>query len=576
MLSFLVDHRGEQAVFTGRHAVSQLGRRGPRPGPHDLPGPQGLDHGHADGARPPDGDPPGPHRPDDGGRGVGDERVHPRLARASTGRVRAAAGRWASRRRSSSGATTTTAATRRGSGGPTGATTSSPGSQVRAGLEPAGRGHPPSAATDISRGGRPSAGDTPARDRPPARRRQRHPRRMAAKPGRERLPLIASGPRSDSDLARAALGQGRAAGRRAGGQAAGDAGGERGPRRGGGPRGARPPPGRDGPADRHRARDDEGRGDEARAGDVVPRRRPRPRGVPRGVPAQARRAARLGAEGLVQEHAQGDRGRVRRADRRRCSPSSTRSRSPPPRSARSTGRASPDGREVAVKVQYPGVAAAVRSDMQNLGMIMRLMKRVAPGLDARAIAEEIRVRIGEELDYELEASNQRAMARVFRGPPVHLRPRGRRVAVARAGDGHRVRPGPRVRGAQGRAPGRAGPPRGDRLPLLLRLHVPPPPVLRRPPSGQLHAPRRRPRGLPRLRPLQADRRVGRRVRARGPAPDRRRRRGGARSGTWRPAASWPSPTRYEPGADHRPGPRHDVVVHRGPGGRAASRRSPPR
>jgi predicted unusual protein kinase regulating ubiquinone biosynthesis (AarF/ABC1/UbiB family) len=76
-----------------------------------------------------------------------------------------------------------------------------------------------------------------------------------------------------------------------------------------------------------------------------------------------------------------------------------------------------DGREVAVKVQYPGVAAAVRSDMQNLGMIMRLMKRVAPGLDARAIAEEIRVRIGEELDYELEASNQRAMARLFRGHP---------------------------------------------------------------------------------------------------------------------------------------------------------------
>ncbi|MEA2297362.1 MAG: hypothetical protein QOF77_298 [Solirubrobacteraceae bacterium] len=81
-----------------------------------------------------------------------------------------------------------------------------------------------------------------------------------------------------------------------------------------------------------------------------------------------------------------------------------------------------DGREVAVKVQYPGVAAAVRSDMQNLGMIMRLMKRVAPGLDARAIAREIRERIGEELDYELEASNQRAMARIFRDHPFILVP----------------------------------------------------------------------------------------------------------------------------------------------------------
>src|SRR6202030_2674010 len=60
-----------------------------------------------------------------------------------------------------------------------------------------------------------------------------------------------------------------------------------------------------------------------------------------------------------------------------------------------------DGREVAVKVQYPGVAAAVRADMQNLEMIMRLFKRMTPGLDVKAIAEEIRERIGEELDYEL-------------------------------------------------------------------------------------------------------------------------------------------------------------------------------
>jgi len=45
------------------------------------------------------------------------------------------------------------------------------------------------------------------------------------------------------------------------------------------------------------------------------------------------------------------------------------------------------------------------------------MKSVAPGLDVRATAEEIRGRIHEELDYELEAQNQRAMARIFRGHP---------------------------------------------------------------------------------------------------------------------------------------------------------------
>lgn len=76
-----------------------------------------------------------------------------------------------------------------------------------------------------------------------------------------------------------------------------------------------------------------------------------------------------------------------------------------------------DGRAVAVKVQYPGVAGAVRADMKNLGMIMRLMSRMAPGLDVQGIAEEIRLRIDEELDYELEAANQRAMARIFRGHP---------------------------------------------------------------------------------------------------------------------------------------------------------------
>jgi len=76
-----------------------------------------------------------------------------------------------------------------------------------------------------------------------------------------------------------------------------------------------------------------------------------------------------------------------------------------------------DGREVAVKVQYPGVAAAVRADMQNLDMIMRLLKRMTPGLDAKAIAAEVRERIVEELDYELEAQNHSALARIFRGHP---------------------------------------------------------------------------------------------------------------------------------------------------------------
>ncbi|HEY0344142.1 MAG TPA: AarF/ABC1/UbiB kinase family protein [Solirubrobacteraceae bacterium] len=81
-----------------------------------------------------------------------------------------------------------------------------------------------------------------------------------------------------------------------------------------------------------------------------------------------------------------------------------------------------DGRDVAVKVQYPGVAQAVRADMQNLGIILRLMKRVAPGLDPKAMGDEIRSRIDEELDYELEAQNQRTLARIFRGHPFIVVP----------------------------------------------------------------------------------------------------------------------------------------------------------
>jgi predicted unusual protein kinase regulating ubiquinone biosynthesis (AarF/ABC1/UbiB family) len=76
-----------------------------------------------------------------------------------------------------------------------------------------------------------------------------------------------------------------------------------------------------------------------------------------------------------------------------------------------------DGRDVAIKVQYPGVNDAVRADMQNLGMLMRLAKRITPQMDVKAVTDEIRVRITEELDYELEASNHRTLARLYRGHP---------------------------------------------------------------------------------------------------------------------------------------------------------------
>jgi predicted unusual protein kinase regulating ubiquinone biosynthesis (AarF/ABC1/UbiB family) len=59
----------------------------------------------------------------------------------------------------------------------------------------------------------------------------------------------------------------------------------------------------------------------------------------------------------------------------------------------------------------------VRADLQNLGLILRAAKRLAPGLDAKATAHEMRERISEELDYEHEAQAQRTFARRWRGHP---------------------------------------------------------------------------------------------------------------------------------------------------------------
>jgi predicted unusual protein kinase regulating ubiquinone biosynthesis (AarF/ABC1/UbiB family) len=81
-----------------------------------------------------------------------------------------------------------------------------------------------------------------------------------------------------------------------------------------------------------------------------------------------------------------------------------------------------DGRDVAVKVQYPGVAEAVETDLRNAAVLLPLVRRLAPGLDARALLKELRERIGEELDYELEAQHHRRVARAFKGHPYILVP----------------------------------------------------------------------------------------------------------------------------------------------------------
>ena len=75
------------------------------------------------------------------------------------------------------------------------------------------------------------------------------------------------------------------------------------------------------------------------------------------------------------------------------------------------------GRAVAVKIQYPGIAEALEADLRNAGTLVRLARALAPGLDAKEIADEIRERVMEELDYEYEAQNQRSFARAYRDHP---------------------------------------------------------------------------------------------------------------------------------------------------------------
>jgi predicted unusual protein kinase regulating ubiquinone biosynthesis (AarF/ABC1/UbiB family) len=83
----------------------------------------------------------------------------------------------------------------------------------------------------------------------------------------------------------------------------------------------------------------------------------------------------------------------------------------------------PDGREVVVKVQYPGVAEAIAADLENIELLTsfaHLASKLAPVrivADTRAVAEEVAERITEELDYGLEAANQAEFAERYADHP---------------------------------------------------------------------------------------------------------------------------------------------------------------
>ena len=82
-----------------------------------------------------------------------------------------------------------------------------------------------------------------------------------------------------------------------------------------------------------------------------------------------------------------------------------------------------DGRQVAVKIQYPGADRALISDFNQLSRFAWLFGALMPGLDAKPLLAELRDRVAEELDYRLEAAAQEAFAAAYAGDPDVCVPR---------------------------------------------------------------------------------------------------------------------------------------------------------
>jgi len=102
-----------------------------------------------------------------------------------------------------------------------------------------------------------------------------------------------------------------------------------------------------------------------------------------------------------------------------------------------------DGRAVAVKVQYPGIAETIAADLGNVALLRRMLRVTAPSQDVDALLAELRERVLEELDYRREADNQRFFAAYYDGHPTITVPAivdelsTRRVVTSELADGAR-------------------------------------------------------------------------------------------------------------------------------------------
>jgi len=90
------------------------------------------------------------------------------------------------------------------------------------------------------------------------------------------------------------------------------------------------------------------------------------------------------------------------------------------------------GRPVAVKVQYPGVDVAIRADLDNAFLLYSAARAIAPGIDPEPVVSELRERMGDELDYRIEAANQEEFRAAYEGHPwVRIPAVHREVSTAR-------------------------------------------------------------------------------------------------------------------------------------------------
>jgi predicted unusual protein kinase regulating ubiquinone biosynthesis (AarF/ABC1/UbiB family) len=81
-----------------------------------------------------------------------------------------------------------------------------------------------------------------------------------------------------------------------------------------------------------------------------------------------------------------------------------------------------DGREVAVKIQYPGADEALRADLKTMKRLVYVFKQLSPGADVQGVVDELIERTEMELDYRLEAENQRVFAKGYRDDPHFVVP----------------------------------------------------------------------------------------------------------------------------------------------------------